>query len=104
MFCTGGIRCEKSTAYMKQLGFKHVYHLKGGILQYFEDTQNENDKWKGECFVFDDRTAVDASLLPTGTIRCKTCGTPVKSNDLKHSPKRKVWCTDCIAKHKTSDN
>jgi UPF0176 protein len=64
MCCTGGIRCEKSTAYLKFLGFKEVYHLNGGILQYLEDTQNQNKMWKGECFVFDDRRAVDDFLAP----------------------------------------
>ncbi|MBN8522281.1 MAG: rhodanese domain-containing protein [Rickettsiales bacterium] len=65
MFCTGGIRCEKSTAYMKALGYEEVYHLKGGILQYLEDTKNENGVWEGNCFVFDDRGAVDSELLPS---------------------------------------
>lgn len=62
MFCTGGIRCEKSTAYLKSMCHKHVYHLEGGVLQYFHDTQNQNAKWKGECFVFDDRKAVGPTL------------------------------------------
>lgn len=62
MTCTGGVRCEKSTAFMKSLGYKDVYHLKGGILQYLEDTGNKNRKWQGECFVFDDRFAVDDEL------------------------------------------
>jgi UPF0176 protein len=65
MYCTGGIRCEKSTAYMRSLGYKEVYHLKGGILQYLEDTNNKNGKWHGECFVFDDRRAVDSDLKPS---------------------------------------
>ncbi|MEY3197211.1 MAG: hypothetical protein RLZZ59_579 [Pseudomonadota bacterium] len=64
MCCTGGIRCEKSTAFMKLLGYKDVYHLKGGILQYLEDTGNANGKWHGDCFVFDDRRAVDDGLAP----------------------------------------
>ena len=64
MCCTGGIRCEKSTALMKALGVEEVYHLKGGILQYLEDTLNKNAKWKGDCFVFDDRRAVDQELKP----------------------------------------
>lgn len=64
MFCTGGVRCEKSTAYMKRLGLDEVYHLKGGILQYLEDTGNKDGKWKGECFVFDDRRGVDDDLRP----------------------------------------
>ncbi|MFO8142931.1 MAG: rhodanese-related sulfurtransferase, partial [Marinobacter sp.] len=58
MFCTGGIRCEKSTAYLKQQGFDQVYHLKGGILKYLEDVPREQSLWQGECFVFDDRVTV----------------------------------------------
>ncbi len=65
MCCTGGIRCEKSTAYMKHLGYEKVYHLKGGILQYLEDTANKNNMWHGDCFVFDDRRAVDQELAPS---------------------------------------
>lgn len=65
MCCTGGIRCEKSTAYLKKLGYQEVYHLKGGILQYLEDTKNKNGLWKGECFVFDDRRGVNSDLTPS---------------------------------------
>jgi len=65
MFCTGGIRCEKSTALLKNHGIKDVYHLNGGILQYLEDTKNINGTWKGECFVFDDRGAVSSDLSPS---------------------------------------
>lgn len=65
MFCTGGIRCEKSTALLKDLGIQDVYHLDGGILQYLEDTKNTSKAWKGECFVFDDRGAVSADLSPS---------------------------------------
>ncbi len=65
MFCTGGIRCEKSTAYMRALGYDKVYHLRGGILQYLEDTKNKNGVWRGDCFVFDDRGAVGSDLLPS---------------------------------------
>jgi UPF0176 protein len=68
MCCTGGVRCEKSTAYLKQLGYQEVYHLKGGILQYLEETKNQNNLWKGECFVFDDRESVDNVLKPINTI------------------------------------
>ncbi|WP_341756598.1 MULTISPECIES: rhodanese-like domain-containing protein [unclassified Candidatus Tisiphia] len=64
MYCTGGIRCEKSTAYLKKLGFNDVYHLKGGILQYLETTHNRSNLWQGECFVFDDRRAVASDLSP----------------------------------------
>ncbi len=62
MFCTGGIRCEKSTAYMKKIGFHKVYHLQGGILKYLEETGNHNKMWQGSCFVFDDRLAVNDQL------------------------------------------
>jgi UPF0176 protein len=62
MCCTGGVRCEKSTAYLKQIGYNEVYHLRGGILQYLEDTGNKNHKWQGDCFVFDDRVAVNDNL------------------------------------------
>lgn len=70
MCCTGGIRCEKSTAYLKSLGFPNVYHLKGGILTYLEEIPKEQSLWEGSCFVFDDRVAVDHDLnaLPDGTI------------------------------------
>ncbi|WP_347251256.1 rhodanese-related sulfurtransferase [Legionella sp.] len=62
MFCTGGIRCEKSTSYLKKLGFDEVYHLKGGILNYLESVPAENSLWEGSCFVFDDRVALDQKL------------------------------------------
>lgn len=66
IFCTGGIRCEKASTYMKQQGFKKVYQLKGGILQYFEETNEENTKWDGRCFVFDDRIAIDQNSNSAG--------------------------------------
>ncbi len=65
MYCTGGIRCEKSTALLKDMGIEELYHLKGGILQYLEDTKNKNGMWQGECFVFDDRGAVSDDLAPS---------------------------------------
>ncbi len=66
MFCTGGVRCEKSTAYLKEQGYTNVYHLQGGILNYFEQTTAENSLWDGRCFIFDDRIAVDQNLNPVG--------------------------------------
>lgn len=62
MFCTGGIRCEKSTAYVRSLGFENVYHLKGGVLKYFEDTKHRENLWDGHLFIFDDRIALDKNL------------------------------------------
>ncbi|WP_265026086.1 rhodanese-related sulfurtransferase [Wolbachia endosymbiont of Rhagoletis indifferens] len=95
MYCTGGIRCEKSTAYMKSLGFNDVYHLKGGILSYLEKTYNKNGNWKGECFVFDDRIAVDNSLTPSNTIKCILCSNQVSTDKLKSIPRGQVVCSDC---------
>lgn len=76
MFCTGGIRCEKSTALMKQMGYENVYHLKGGILKYLEETQGKEHLWEGSCFVFDDRIALDDNLEPAGDAICRFCATP----------------------------
>ncbi|MEO0348312.1 MAG: rhodanese-like domain-containing protein, partial [Pseudomonadota bacterium] len=82
MFCTGGIRCEKTTSLLKQKGFDHVYHLKGGILKYFEETGNANGKWHGACFVFDDRLAVDSKLKAT-EVKCQTCHRVFTTEDIK---------------------
>ncbi len=62
MFCTGGVRCEKSTAYLKDKGYQKVYHLEGGIIKYLQDTKNRQNKWQGECFVFDDRKLLNKNL------------------------------------------
>jgi UPF0176 protein len=83
MFCTGGIRCEKSTSYLLNKGFKDVYHLDGGILQYFEDTKNKNNKWQGSCYVFDDRLAVNSNLEPVDVVLCKKCTKPLKIEPVK---------------------
>jgi UPF0176 protein len=77
MFCTGGIRCEKSTAYMKELGFEEVYHLEGGILKYLEEVPEENSLWQGECFVFDNRVAVNHSLQKGIYDQCHGCRHPI---------------------------
>lgn len=82
MFCTGGIRCEKSTAYMKSLGFEEVYHLQGGILKYLEEIPKEESLWEGECFVFDERVAVDHDLNPGRYTQCHACRMPLSDADL----------------------
>lgn len=64
MFCTGGIRCEKATALLRQRGFRNVYHLEGGILGYLEQTKNQNNAWQGTCYVFDGRGSLDGNLQP----------------------------------------
>lgn len=76
MFCTGGIRCEKSTAFAQGLGLKNVYHLKGGILKYLEEIPENQSLWKGNCFVFDDRVSVGHGLTLTGDRMCEKCGWP----------------------------
>ncbi|MCM1002519.1 oxygen-dependent tRNA uridine(34) hydroxylase TrhO [Wolbachia pipientis] len=97
MYCTGGIRCEKSTAYMKSLGFNDVYHLKGGVLSYLEKTHNKNGNWEGECFVFDDRIAVNNSLAPSDKIKCIFCSNQVPTDELKSVSRGQVVCSDCKA-------
>lgn len=93
-FCTGGIRCEKTTAYYKELGFKNVYHLEGGILKYLEDSKNKNNLWEGGCFVFDDRVSIDENLNMM-ELHCKKCNNIVRSNDLNNISKGYVVCKEC---------
>jgi len=81
MFCTGGIRCEKSTALLKQEGFDEVYHLKGGILKYLENMPQENSLWQGECFVFDERVTVGHDLQPGSYAQCHACRRPITEAD-----------------------
>ena len=82
MFCTGGIRCEKSTALMRQYGFDEVYHLKGGILKYFEDVPYEESLWEGECFVFDSRVSVDHKLEKGIYDLCYACRMPITQENM----------------------
>ena len=84
MFCTGGIRCEKSTAYLKAEGFENVYHLQGGILKYLEEVEEEESLWKGECFVFDDRVAVKHNLELGQYDQCHACRYPITEEDKIH--------------------
>jgi UPF0176 protein len=99
MFCTGGIRCEKSTAYLKQQGFEEVYHLKGGILKYLEDVPEEESKWKGECFVFDNRVTVNHKLEQGNYDQCHACRMPITESDKQKNEYRSgVSCHYCFAK------
>jgi UPF0176 protein len=84
MFCTGGIRCEKASALMQDFGFDEVYHLKGGILRYLEEIPREDSRWQGECFVFDNRVAVDHDLNPGQHAMCHACRMPLAPEDLEH--------------------
>ena len=81
MFCTGGIRCEKASAFMRAKGFESVFHLKGGILRYLEEVPREESRWKGACYVFDGRVAVGHGLAETGWNGCFGCGAPLAPDD-----------------------
>ena len=85
MFCTGGIRCEKSTAYLKTQGFEEVYHLDGGILKYLEEVPVEETLWQGECFVFDNRVSVNHALEKGSYDQCHACRMPITEEDKQHS-------------------
>ncbi|WP_017445222.1 rhodanese-related sulfurtransferase [Gayadomonas joobiniege] len=104
MFCTGGIRCEKSTAYLKEQGFEEVYHLKGGILKYLEEVPKEESLWRGECFVFDQRVTVDHDLQQGQYDQCYACRMPITEQE-KQSPhyKKGVSCAHCFDKTSAED-
>ena len=96
MFCTGGIRCEKSTAYLKSQGFDTVYHLHGGILKYLEEVDEGQSLWEGECFVFDDRVAVKHNLEQGQYDQCHACRYPITDEDKMHPHYEKgVSCPRC---------
>ena len=96
MFCTGGIRCEKSTAYLRQQGFEQVYHLQGGILKYLEEVPEAESRWHGECFVFDNRVSVNHALEKGSYDQCHACRLPITAAD-KASDKYQagVSCPAC---------
>ncbi|MGP1355660.1 oxygen-dependent tRNA uridine(34) hydroxylase TrhO, partial [Roseicyclus sp.] len=81
MFCTGGIRCEKSTAFLRAQGVEEVYHLKGGILKYLEEVPEEQSLWRGGCFVFDERVAVGHGLREMPYSLCRACRRPLAPED-----------------------
>lgn len=99
MFCTGGIRCEKSTAYLKEQGFEEVYHLQGGILKYLETVPEAESMWQGECFVFDNRVSVNHKLEKGAYDQCHACRLPITEED-KRSDKymQGVSCPNCYDK------
>lgn len=100
MFCTGGIRCEKSTAYLKQQGFDEVYHLEGGILKYLEDVPQSESLWEGDCFVFDNRVAVNHSLEKSHYDQCYGCRLPITEQDkLTNMYEAGVTCPKCFGTH-----
>ncbi len=90
MFCTGGIRCEKSTAYLLAHGFEEVYHLQGGILKYLEIVPKDESLWEGECFVFDERVALDHGVVVGSHRMCPACGHPIAASETR--------CAGCVRK------
>jgi len=104
MFCTGGIRCEKSTAYLLQRGFEQVHHLQGGILRYLEEVPEQGSSWRGECYVFDQRVSVNHRLEPGSYRLCHACGLPLSPADRDHPAYREgVSCPHCIARFSDAD-
>jgi len=97
MFCTGGIRCEKSTSFLRGEGVDEVYHLKGGILKYLEEMPEEQSKWQGDCFVFDERVTVKHGLEPGDYKMCHACRRPVDDADMASEHYvAGVSCPHCI--------
>ena len=96
MFCTGGIRCEKASNYLYKQGFKNVYMLKGGIINYFNKIKPKNSKWKGECFVFDNRVTIKKDTKPGTYGICNACRMPISRKEMK-STKYKIGlsCPKC---------
>ncbi len=104
MFCTGGIRCEKSTALLKSMGFENVFHLEGGILKYLETVPPAESLWEGECYVFDERVAVAHGLAPGTHTLCTACGMPLSAED-RRSPDyvEGERCPRCVTPKSVSD-
>ncbi len=96
MFCTGGIRCEKATAYVRSIGIEEVFHLKGGILKYLEEVPAADSLWQGECFVFDERVAVGHGLAEGDATLCRACRRPLTAEE-RASPRYEegVSCPHC---------
>lgn len=104
MFCTGGIRCEKSTAFLKAQGVEDVFHLKGGILQYLEDVPEQQSLWQGGCFVFDERVAVGHGLEEMPYELCRACRHPISCEEKADVAfEEGVSCPRCIDVHSDAD-
>lgn len=98
MFCTGGIRCEKATSFVKAEGIDDVFHLEGGILKYLETVPEQDSKWQGECFVFDERVSVRHDLTPGSYDMCHACKRPITEADKQHPAfESGVSCPHCIS-------
>ncbi|MBD7989805.1 rhodanese-related sulfurtransferase [Ochrobactrum quorumnocens] len=104
MFCTGGIRCEKATAFVKGLGFDDVFHLKGGILKYLEEVPSEESMWNGECFVFDERVAIGHGLTESDIELCRACRRPITAEDkLSQFFEEGISCAGCYDERTPED-
>ena len=104
MFCTGGIRCEKSTNFLRQQGIEDVYHLQGGILKYLEDVPQADSTWQGECFVFDGRVSVGHGLTEGPHILCHACRRPLLPADRNHPLfEEGVACHHCATETSEAD-
>ena len=104
MFCTGGIRCEKATAFMRAKGYENVFHLKGGILKYLEEVPEEESLWQGSCFVFDERVAVTHGLRESDEILCRACRNPVSPEEQASELfEEGVSCPHCHASRSEED-
>jgi len=99
MFCTGGIRCEKASVYLNQKGFKNVFQLKGGVLNYLKKMKKKESMWKGECFVFDNRVSVKHDLVIGSYSICSGCRNPISSKDkMSNKYEEGVSCSGCHSK------
>ncbi|MEO1015725.1 MAG: rhodanese-related sulfurtransferase [Pseudomonadota bacterium] len=107
MFCTGGIRCEKATAYARRSGFDDVYHLKGGILKYLEQVEEGEEgegAWRGQCYVFDERVSVGYGLKPGDYAMCHACGWPVSPADMRREEfEEGASCHRCVNAYSDAD-
>ena len=104
MYCTGGIRCEKSTNYLISQGVEDVFHLKGGILKYLEEMPESGSLWQGECYVFDGRVSVGHGLIPGDYDSCGACRRPVSPTDREHpSYEDGVCCPACVSEYSPED-
>jgi len=104
MFCTGGIRCEKSTNYLRSQGVEEVYHLQGGILKYLEEVPETQSRWQGQCYVFDGRVSIGHGLAPGDYAMCHACGRPVSAADrAAASYEEGVQCPACVEEFSEAD-
>ena len=104
MFCTGGIRCEKASSYLQDNGFGEVYHLRGGVLKYLETVPEADSRWRGECFVFDQRVSLNHKLEPGEHSLCHACGLPLSTEQREHpSTIKGVQCLPCVDRFSDAD-